>query len=53
MSVLHHFKAQSCLLGSVTLVLCAKGTFQPFGPQADAALVLIRLVQAVADKRVV
>lgn len=52
-SVLHHFKAQSCLLRSVTLVLCAKGTSQPFGPQADAALALIRLVQAIANGRVV
>lgn len=50
MSVLHHFKAQSCLVGSVTLVLCAKGTFLPFGPQA--ALVLIRLIQTLANKRV-
>lgn len=53
MSVLHHFKAWSCLLRSVTSVLCAKGTLQPLGPQAEAASVLIRWVQATADKRVV
>lgn len=53
MSGLYHFKAHSWLFRSVMLVICVTVTFQPFDLQVGAALVVMSLVQAIDNKKVI